>query len=171
MAISICESQAERIAILFQGGLHSFHKEINDFRQKHKYDCVRSPMSIPQLGRLAMQGYDLNKGRQKPLVAKKAVDSSDFCLIAEATSQSGSWDEESEHPLTSDRVASCQLKEHVLVAKKLKKIPSQPPNTSLKNQVVPLKKTKKETSPDSYDWGRKEERQFLMNRVIKYLLD
>ena len=184
---SPCEDAAERVQYWFGKDKENLLQLKNtlpksqEFCKKHKCDLVKPPKIPFQVEHLPLQGYVLSKKKKhtkqrhvtqgspfEPL--RFTVDQAHCCV-----NQKNSAHMHRENPLSSQRVALCRLREHFLVAKRLKNLSKERPTGPKRHDVVPIKSaTQQDLAQNPYlaEWGKfKEERHFQIGRVIKYLAD
>lgn len=183
-----CENAAVRVQYWFGKDKENLLRLKNpssnskDFCKMYKCDLVKPPRISSQIDHLPLQGYVLSKKKKqakqrhvtKENPLKKplgfSVDKAHCCV-----SQKNLNYLLQENPLSSNRVAQCNHKEHFLVSKRLKYISKQKTVGPKRHDVVRIKSSSQQDlsqNPYLQEWGKvKEERHFQIGRVIKYLTD
>ncbi len=152
-----------------------------EFSKKYKCNLVSSFRVPSQIDQLPLQNFVFSKQKRhvktRYVTAGKpeesigiAIDSSHCCA-----SQKNFNDIAPECVLSPARVAYSKLKEHFFASKRLRSISNYQNPGPKRHDVTPIKtQTVEELSqkPQFQEWGIfKEERQFQICRVIKYLTD
>lgn len=185
---SPCENAAVRVQHWFGKDKENLLRIKNhlpktqEFCKRHKCDLVKTPRIPSQVEHLPLQGYVLSKKKRQTKqrhVTKGNLSKHLRFAIDKAhcnVNQKYPVHLLQENPLTAARVAQvCQFKGHFLVSKRLKHISKQKSAGPKRHEVVPIKSSSQNDlskNPYLQEWAKiKEERQFQIGRVIKYLAD
>lgn len=153
---------------------NAFVKEGN-FSKVYKCDCVKPPKIPPQLKVLPLGKESILKKRrsssQRVVTKENLVSSVNYSL-----NQKYPYHHSSKSSLTSERVAPWPFKEHFFVCKQMKQLSKQVHAGPRWRNITSIKSSEeandREPNPYLAEWGnRKEERQFQITRITKYLLD
>lgn len=182
-----CETAAFRVQFLFGRDkaslLHrnNVESKSQDFSKKYKCNLVSSFRVPSQIGQLPLQSYVFS--RQKKQVKTRYVttgNSTESIGIAIEAYQCSESQKNlnyvaPECVLSPARVAYCKLKEYFFASKKLKSFSNYQCSGPKRHDVVSIKTHSEEglsQNPHFQEWSKfKEERQFQICRVIKYLAD
>lgn len=165
------QKAVERVCRLFhQGNLHLFYTLTSQLPEHH-YDLIQIPRVPPQMSRLFLCVLQMKTPfkKKRSWNNEKRQKGTALHLHDSPTQQ---------QELDPHRVKLCKLKEHYLASRKFKTISKQKKasETLLNHQVQSLAESKKQPVDERMDlWQamlqQKEERQFNINRIIKYLSD
>lgn len=149
--------------------------KLQDFNKKHKCKHVKTPRIPSQVKHLPLHGYLLTK-KKKPKNRSVIKEHPSKALGISVDRSYCNINQKGLAPLAlSSRVGPCQLKEHFIVSRKLKKLSKQTSTGPKRHQVVPIKTSaERQILEDPYfqEWTkRSEERHFNIGRIIKYLVD
>lgn len=173
-----CEHAAIRIQYWF--GKENLLKPHQLLNKKYKYDLVKTPRIPSQVEHLPLHGFLAKRKKQaKPHRVTKGESLKPLRFALDQAQCSVNQKDlnyfYSQHPLTSDRVAQCRLKEHLFVSKKLKSISKQKPTGPKRHEVVTIKSSSEQNpsqNPYLQEWEKvREERLFQIGRITKYFTD
>ena len=192
---SACDLAVKRIKHLFsQGKEHFLYSAFLEKHFTHEYDHLKSPRMISSLQKLSAEKQKAKREERKKIHASsKTANKKSFYQHFESSysiAQNHLCSLNQRYPLllhfdkglNQRKIKNLQQKEELIASKNFKKIARQTQDwmySQFQHQVKVIKEDEeaksKEENSSQVNWeelvNSKEERQFQINRVIKYLSD